>query len=104
MQPNHFYYGLNWNLTTFLPLFNFTEAHKVNCGDCPLSAYGHPLVKRDNEEHSYDKLCTLQVIRDGLLKLETVFLDEGGCGRRPDDYQRAKKMMSKKSQQLRLFE
>lgn len=95
ISPNHFYIN-NWQLTTFLPMFKFTFAHKMKCGDCPLAAYQHPLVRNKENEHMYHKLCTLQVIKAGLLKLETVFLDSDGCGRQPDDYQRAKQMLSNK--------
>lgn len=92
MKPSHFYIynSNNCERTDFLPMFEFSQAHKVKCGNCPLAAYGHPMVQTEKNEHEYEKLCTLQVIRAGLLKLETVFLDTSGCGQKPDDYYRAR--------------
>jgi len=93
LKPGHFYYGIDWERTDFFPFFTFTLAHKMKCGDCPLAVYNHPLVQDEDDEHSYNKLCTLQVIRSGLLDLKTVFKDIGGCGSQPDDYKRAKRLM-----------
>lgn len=94
LKPSHFYYGTEWERTNFLPFFSFTLAHEMKCGDCPLAAYMHPMVQFEDKAHSYNKLCTLQVIRAGLLDLKTVFGDIGGCGRHPDDYIMAKRLLA----------
>jgi hypothetical protein len=79
------------NIKTFLPFYTLIWAENMTkkiCDPCPLAAYVHPLVE-EGKDH-YRILCTVNVIRNGLLTLEEVFKDEGSCGDRNDDYMRAK--------------
>lgn len=59
-----------WITRTFLPLFDdlLLWAEGVKCGDCcPLACYCHPMVADEHQQHLYHKLCTLTVIRAGLV-------------------------------------
>lgn len=67
---NHIYVGNNWELRTFLPIFDalLIWAEDMRCPQsCPLATSGHPMVRDERNEHVYHKLCTLTVIKAGLM-------------------------------------
>lgn len=73
---SHFYYPVPprmWeNIKTFLPFYRLIWSEDIDkkiCGPCPLAEYVHPMVREGNR-HSYRKLCTISVIRNGLLTLK----------------------------------
>ncbi|MFA5353163.1 MAG: hypothetical protein WC291_02945 [Thermodesulfovibrionales bacterium] len=93
----HFYYPVGpkgWkNIKYFLPFYRLMWAEKVSrrmCQTCSLAARVHPMVQTG--DHVYSKLCTVSVIKNGLLLLDEVFEDTGGCGAKDDDYVQAQKM------------
>lgn len=66
---NHIYFGDNWNLRTFLPIYDaqLIWAEDMKCpSSCSLACHGHPLVRDERDEHTYHKLCSLTVIKAGL--------------------------------------
>jgi hypothetical protein len=97
--PNHFFLGNDWECKTFLPFFKLvkdTEMTYKFCYKCPLASYAHPLVKVDGEQYSYYKLCSLHVIKSGLLKLKDILKDKFTCNlnlNRNLDYIEAKKLL-----------
>lgn len=59
-----------WITRTFLPLFDnqLMWAENVKCGEgCPLASCCHPMVEDDIDPYCYHKLCTLTVIKAGLI-------------------------------------
>jgi len=74
-----------WYVRSFLPLF---DDHLVFCSDvddefcrrvCPLASYVHPMVQEKSDRHAYQKLCTLTVIKTGIVKIKEVLEDRCGC-------------------------
>lgn len=62
---------VKWHSRYFLPLYNdiLRWAQGMNCPDaCDLAYHCHPMVW--DEHHAGHKLCTLTVIRAGLIKRE----------------------------------
>lgn len=58
-----------WVTRTFLPIFDdqLAWAEDVKCSSCSLACHPHPMVQDEIQEHMHHKLCTLTVIRAGLV-------------------------------------
>lgn len=55
-----------WHRRTFLPIYDALKwAEDMDCHNCKLASRCHPAVKNGN---AYHKLCTLTVIKAGLIK------------------------------------
>jgi hypothetical protein len=66
----HLVRGSGWITRIFLPLFDDQLAwcEDVRCGlHCPLACYPHLLVQDELQKNMYHKLCTLTVIKAGLV-------------------------------------
>jgi len=62
--------GSGWITRTFLPIFDDQLAwcEDIKCPDyCSLASYPHPMVQDELQEHMYHELCTLTVIKAGLV-------------------------------------
>ncbi|PKL35855.1 MAG: hypothetical protein CVV44_20270 [Spirochaetae bacterium HGW-Spirochaetae-1] len=94
-QINQFYWPINdWESVSFLPLMNLKWSEDMPnefCHTCPMASYAHPLV--ETEPNSFRKLCTISVVKNGLLKLKDVFSDNGGCFQKSTDYDDASSML-----------
>lgn len=74
--------GGKWITRTFLPFFDdvLIWAEDIDRGKgcpygCPLSNHAHPCVRDDRDEYCWHKLCTLTVIRAGLMTREEALGD-----------------------------
>jgi len=59
-----------WTTRTFLPLFDdlLIWAEDVKCpSECSLACHVHPMVMDEIKPYVYHKLCTITVIRAGLV-------------------------------------
>ena len=60
-----------WITRTFLPLFDdqlaWCDEHIECPPHCSLAYYPHPMVEDELQQHLYHKLCTLTVIKAGLV-------------------------------------
>jgi hypothetical protein len=82
----------NWK-----PLFVSNKKLLVNaelipdsqCDACHLAAYGHPM--RYLGGHAYEKVCTIPLVKHGLISLERLMV-RGGCCSHKDDFKKAKKL------------
>ena len=64
-----------WTTRTFLPIFDdrLVWVDDVKCPSlCPFSNHAHPMVKDEEDENAYHKLCTLTVMRAGLVTREEI--------------------------------
>lgn len=93
-----------WRVRSFLPLCDDHLAYSDDVDDmfcrvCPLAPYAHPMVRSQWDRYSYDKLCTLTVIKTGIVKLKEIFDFPGGCGSfdPQSDYTKAKSLLKKLS-------
>jgi hypothetical protein len=93
-----------WSNRSFLPLFDdhlvfCQEVEDRFCGVCPLACYAHPMVRSERDINTYHKLCTLTVIKTGIVKLKEVLEDRGGCGSFDprSDYMKTMNLISKLS-------
>ncbi|EGJ50281.1 hypothetical protein [Desulfocurvibacter africanus] len=66
------------------------------CQGCPLAAYWHPMVPyafmSNGRAYSFEKLCTIPLIKAGLILLRE-HMRSGGCGAKSDDYVQAVKLL-----------
>ena len=70
MIVGNFYYGSNWKLYNFLPLFEVRDNREINnkiCLNCNYAEYCHPMVF--DKENSYFKCCTIDFLKNGQLVL-----------------------------------
>ncbi len=88
-----------WKTFSVLPIFEklvFSKnVKKEFCSNCPLASFAHPLVQDELDENCHHLLCTVTVIKAGLISLDEILKDQGGCGRKPGDYERAKELLAK---------
>ncbi|OPY74739.1 MAG: hypothetical protein A4E64_02161 [Syntrophorhabdus sp. PtaU1.Bin058] len=64
-----------WHSRGFLPLYaNVLKWDTdVKCpNNCPLAPHCHPMVQNENDKNCYHKLCTLTVIKAGLIKKKEI--------------------------------
>jgi hypothetical protein len=64
-----------WTIRTFLPLFDdlLIWAEDAKCPSaCSLAYHCHPMVMDETEPLVYHKLCTLTVIRAGLVTKQEI--------------------------------
>ena len=81
-NPSHFYWPVDWSCKTFLPFFRLVWCDDMPdrfCRTCPLSSYAHPMVREAYGSYTFRKLCTLHVVKNGLMKLKEVFSDKYTC-------------------------
>jgi hypothetical protein len=65
-----------WASRGFLPLYDsiLKWDTDVKCPDnCPLAPQCHPMVQDDRDENCYHKLCTLTVIKAGLIREKEIY-------------------------------
>ncbi len=59
----------------FLPMYNdvLKWDTDVKCPEhCPLAVHCHPMVQNERNENCYHKLCTLTVIKAGLITMKDI--------------------------------
>lgn len=69
-----------WRIFSFLPIFSglkwAQEMPDAFCAECPFACYHHPMVRDVNNKYKSHKLCTLFVVKAGLIDIKTVFGDK----------------------------
>jgi hypothetical protein len=71
--------GSGWITRTFLPLFDdqLVWFEHIECPPhCSLACYPHPMVQDELQKNMHHKLCTLTVIKAGLVTRKEII---GAC-------------------------